>query len=133
MKVLTIGTFDTLHLGHLRLLSRAAWFGPLTVGVNTDTFVKTYKGKRPAQDQQTRLEAIRGVPDVDRAELSIGAGITMIRKEEPDLLAIGSDWLDHDYCSQLGTDREELTHLGVAVIFLPRTPGVSSTELRDAA
>ena len=51
MRVLTLGTFDVPHYGHLRLLERAAGFGDLFVGVNSDRFIKTYKGAAPAVPQ----------------------------------------------------------------------------------
>lgn len=133
MWVLTIGTFDLYHDGHDRLLERAAWFGPVTVGVNSDRFVHRYKGRAAKQRQHERLARIRENPLVTKAALNDGPGIDLIREFKPDLLVIGSDWLDKDYTAQLGTCEEELTALGVAVLFLPRTPGVSTTELREAA
>lgn len=130
MRVLTIGTFDLLHHGHLRLLERAATLGDLTVGVNTDTFVQHYKHRLPAQTAAERAANLAAAGF--NAVISHGPGIDLIRDTRPDLLAAGSDWLGRDYPAQLGTTPVELTELGVAVLFLPRTPGVSTTELRAA-
>lgn len=132
MKVLTLGSFDLLHYGHIRLFERAAKFGPLTVGVNSDRFITEYKGRAPAQNQQKRIANLTPGLGIERALLNDGPGIDLIRSLRPDILAIGSDWLDNDYTAQIGTDAERLAELGVSVLFLPRTIGVSTTELRAA-
>lgn len=130
-RVLTIGTFDLFHAGHERLLERCAWFGLVEVGVNTDRFVNFYKGRSPAEHQAIRVLHVRRM--VRHVHLNDGPGIELIRKVMPDILAIGSDWLGRDYPTQLGTTAEELAGLGISVLFLPRTPGISTTELREAA
>lgn len=132
MKVLTLGTFDCLHYGHIRLFERAARFGPLTAGVNSDRFVLEYKGRAAKENQQRRISNLTPGLGVERAILNDGPGIDVIRALRPDILAIGSDWLDQDYTAQLGTTAETLAELGVSVLFLPRTIGISTTELRAA-
>lgn len=132
MKVLTLGTFDLLHFGHIRLFERAARFGPLTVGVNSDRFVLEYKGRAAKENQHKRIANLTPGLGIERALLNDGPGIELIRSLRPDILAIGSDWLDQDYTAQLDTTAERLAELGVSVLFLPRTIGVSTTALRAA-
>lgn len=132
MRVLTIGTFDLLHCGHIRLFRRAAQFGELHVGVNSDRFVESYKGptREPFADRWRRVEKVGCVHGIHEND---GPGIDLIRALMPDLLAVGSDWLDRDYLRQIGTSAEELVALDVSVLFLPRTPGISTTQLRAVA
>lgn len=131
MRVLTIGTFDLLHCGHIRLFRRAAQFGELHVGVNSDRFVEHYKG-RPTRDVfQVRRDQVAAIDAVRKVHENDGPGIDLIRAVMPDLLVIGSDWLDRSYLEQIGTTAEELVVLDVSVLFLPRTPGVSTTQLRE--
>lgn len=131
-KVLTLGTFDLLHYGHVRLFERAQRYGPLTVGVNSDRFVEAYKGRAPEQSEQKRIANLKVGLGIDYVMLNDGPGIELIRRLRPDILVIGSDWLDRNYAKQLGTTAEQLTELNVAVLFLPRTIGISTTELRAA-
>lgn len=131
--VLTLGCFDQLHYGHVRLFERAAKFGRLTVGVNSDRFVEAYKGRASHESESLRMRNLANGLGIHRVMLNDGPGIALIRTLRPNLLAIGSDWLDKDYAGQLGTTAEELTELQVGVLFLPRTIGISSTELRATA
>ena len=131
--VLTIGTFDLFHRGHQRLLERAATFGTLFVGVNSDRFVREYKRRDAADSQDVRVRNVAALACVEQTVVNDGPGIDLIRDVSPSLLVIGSDWLPPaDYPAQLGTSAGELAGLGVAVLFLPRTPGVSTTELLHA-
>lgn len=131
--ILTIGTFDLLHRGHDVLLARASGFGRLIVGVNSDQFSNRYKGQYPIQSQEDRLANVRLHWGVDEAHLNDGPGVDLIREFKPELLVIGSDW-HNKYLTQIGITAEELfAELRCGVIYLPRTIGVSSTELRAAA
>ena len=96
-KVWTNGTFDVLHVGHLKLLEYAASFGQLTVGIDSDKRVKELKGlDRPFNntlDRKYFLESIKFVHNVvvfnSREEL-----IDMVKEFEPDYMVIGSDYID---------------------------------------
>ena len=133
MRVLTLGTFDQFHHGHKRLLDRAAGFGELTVGVNSDRFVLEYKKHKAVENETIRLGSVASHPGVAETLINDGPGIEVIRDLRPDLLVIGSDWLERDYLGQIGTTHVEIMRLRVGILFLPRTPGVSSAELRAAA
>lgn len=127
--VLTLGCWDLLHVGHLNLLKRAAALGTLTVGVNDDTFVATYK-QPCVQTCDERMAALRCLPWVHSATPNYDAGRTLILDLRPRLLVIGSDWHENGYLTQIGCTQQELDEWGVGVVYLPRTPGVSSSDLR---
>ena len=122
-RVITYGTYDLLHEGHLNLLRRAKDLGDyLIVGVTNDSFDRE-RGKLNVRDNVLeRVEAIRatGIADKIIIEDYVGQKIDDIIKYDVDIFAIGSDWegkFDYlkEYCE---------------VVYLPRTEGVSSTMLR---
>lgn len=121
--VLTYGTFDLLHLGHLRLLKRASNLGDkLIVGVSTDRF-NHEKCKRAAQPYWLRAWVIKKLRYVDKiiAERSWDQKVKDIKKHKVDILVMGSDW------------KGKFDDLPCKVIYLDRTEGVSSAELREWA
>ena len=124
-KVITYGTYDLLHEGHINLLKRAKELGDyLIVGVTSDSFDRD-RGKLNVQNNVLeRVDAVRktGFADQIIIEDYVGQKIDDIQKYNVDIFAIGSDWegrFDYlrEYCD---------------VIYLPRTEGISSTMLRNA-
>ena len=123
-KVITYGTFDLLHCGHIRLLKRAKMLGDyLIVGVTADDFDKTRGKINVQQSLMERVEAVRatGIADEIIIEEYEGQKIDDIRKYDVDIFTVGSDWrtkFDYltDYCE---------------VIYLERTHGISSSEIRE--
>jgi cytidyltransferase-like protein len=140
--VLTIGTFDLLHVGHLELLegcrALAGGSGSVVVAVNRDAFVERYKGRRPVRSLEHRLELVRGLADVDAGVVNLGdedSGL-VIDLVAPDHVAIGDDWLDpgrdeRRYLAQLGITAAWLSDRRLAVTYLPRTRGASTTATRQ--
>ena len=126
-RVLTLGTFDRFHLGHLRLLERAAQFGALHVGVNSDRFATSYK-RTPGIGERERYAIVAALRCVQRTYINEGPGRRLIDYVRPALIAVGSDWHGNSYLAQIGVDQDWLDERGIAVVYLPRTPGVSSTE-----
>lgn len=123
-KVITYGTYDLLHEGHLNLLKRAKSLGDyLIVGVTSDRF-DFERGKLNVRNNVLeRVEAVRktGYADEIIIEDYIGQKIDDIQKYEIDIFAIGSDWENKfDYLKEF-----------CEVVYLPRTEGVSSTKLRN--
>lgn len=113
------------------MLKRATWLGKLTVGVNTDRFVASYKAE-PEQGQDQRVAALQSLGYV--TVLNDGPGTDLIFDLRPRTLAIGPDWFDRDYLGQIGMTADELFGLDVVLAFVPppRVPGLSSTALRKA-
>lgn len=122
-KVITYGTYDLLHQGHLNLLRRAKELGDyLIVGVTNDNFDRERGKLNVCNNVLERVEAVRttGLADLIIIEDYIGQKIDDIQKYGVDIFAIGSDWegkFDYlnEYCK---------------VVYLPRTKGISSTLLR---
>ena len=123
-RVLTYGTFDLLHYGHIRLLKRAKELGDyLIVAVSTDQF-NEIKGKKAYHNFETRklmLEAVRYV-DLVIPEENWEQKANDIKKYEVDVLVMGDDWKTSDKFQNLEKYCE--------VKFLPRTEGVSTTKIK---
>lgn len=136
--VLTIGSFDLLHPGHLELLRACRQYagddGRVVVGLNRDTFIERYKGRNPVQGYEHRAEMLRACRLVDLVVCNIGdfSSRECIDVVKPDLLAIGSDWGEKDYLGQLGIDQAWLDDRHLVIRYVPRTRNVSSSALREA-
>lgn len=123
-KVITYGTYDLLHQGHINLLKRAKALGDyLIVGVTNDNFDRERGKLNVHNNVLERVEAVKatGLADKIIIEDYVGQKIDDIQKYEVDIFAIGSDWegkFDYlnEYCK---------------VVYLPRTEGISSTMLRE--
>ena len=124
VKVITYGTYDLLHHGHVRLLERAKALGDyLIVGVTADDFDKTRGKINVKQTLIERIEAVRatGLADEIIVEEYEGQKIDDIKRLGVDIFTVGSDWVGkfdylNEYCK---------------VVYLDRTKGISSTELRS--
>ena len=128
MRVLTIGSFAVPHIGHAAFLRASAEYGELTVGVNSDAFIATYKGSEPPFNQTERMELIRSLGY--RVHLNDGPGRELIYEVQPDILTIGSDWLTRDYHRQIDLMPDEFEELGITLAYIPMRPiGISSTEV----
>ena len=122
-RVMTYGTFDLFHIGHLRLLQRIRMMGThITVGLSTDGF-NNIKGKKAVDTYERRRDHVMETGLVNRVipEERWDQKIRDIRDYRIDLLVMGSDWMGEfdflkDYCK---------------VCYLPRTSGISSTFLRE--
>ena len=123
MNILTYGTFDLLHKGHINLFSRAKKLGDvLVVGLSTDEFNRE-KGKRSYFTFSERYKLLQLVPSIDLIipESSWEQKIDDINKYNIDIFVIGSDWtgkFDYlkDYCE---------------VVYLPRTDNISSSQIKE--
>jgi glycerol-3-phosphate cytidylyltransferase len=123
-KVITYGTFDLLHQGHINLLKRAKELGDyLIVGVTSDSFDKG-RGKLNVRNNVIeRIEAVRqtGYADEIIIEDYLGQKIDDIQKYDADIFAIGSDWEGKfDYLNEF-----------CQVVYLPRTPEISTTQIKN--
>ena len=124
-KVITYGTFDLLHYGHINLLRRAKSLGDyLIVGLSTDEFNNKEKNKECYFDYENRkslLDAVRYV-DLVVPEENWKQKISDIQKYNIDVFVIGDDWKGKfDY----------LKDFGVEVVYLPRTKEISTSKIKN--
>lgn len=123
-RILTYGTFDLLHYGHIRLLKRAKELGDyLIVALSTDEF-NNIKGKKAYHNYETRkkmLEAIRYV-DLVIPENNWEQKIDDVKKYFIDVTVMGDDWEGNEKFEQLREYCE--------VVYLPRTEGISTTKIK---
>ena len=123
IKVITYGTYDLLHQGHINLLRRAKELGDyLIVGVTSDSFDRGRGKLNVRNNVLERVEAVKATGYADEVIIEdyLGQKIDDIQKYDIDIFAIGSDWVGkfdylNEYCK---------------VVYLPRTEGISSTMLR---
>lgn len=122
-KVITYGTYDLLHQGHINLLRRAKALGDyLIVGVTNDSFDRERGKLNVRNNVLERVEAVKATGFVDEVIIEdyVGQKIDDVQKYDVDIFAIGSDWEGKfDYLKEF-----------CEVVYLPRTEGVSSTMLR---
>jgi glycerol-3-phosphate cytidylyltransferase len=120
--VITFGTFDVLHVGHIRVLRRAAALGDrLVVGVSADRLNVSKKGRAPVFSQEERLEIVGSLKMVDEVfvEESLELKRDYVTQHRADVLAMGNDWEGKfDFLSDI-----------CEVVYFPRTPSVSTTAL----
>lgn len=126
-RVLVFGTFDELHTGHLFFLESAKTLGDtLTVSVARDGHVRALKNKEPKQDEQTRLQNIRLIPEVDDAMLSdevIGSFVSL-NQIKPDLIVLG---YDQDELARAILDWSKTSGFSVPVQRIPKQDYVFQT------
>lgn len=124
-RILTYGTFDLLHYGHIRILKRAKELGDyLVVALSTDEFNAT-KGKKAYHSYETRkkmLEAIRYV-DLVIPENNWEQKIDDIKDYKIDVCVMGDDWA--------GSDKFDYLKEYCDVVFLERTPGISTSMIKN--
>ena len=124
-KVITYGTFDLLHYGHINLLKRAKSLGDyLIVGLSTDDFNNTEKNKESYFDYENRKSLLDAVKYVDLVipEETWDQKVLDIQKYNVDIFVIGDDWKGKfDY----------LEDFGIEVVYLPRTNEISTTKIKN--
>ena len=124
-KILTVGTFDLLHHGHINLLKKAKELGDyLIVGLSSDEFA-LYKGKKTVFNFEQRkeiLESLKYVDEVFYVDSFYNEIIETIERK-PDIFVIGKDY-------EGKFDR--LEDFGIKVIYFDRTPDISSSQIRKA-
>ena len=126
----TTGVFDMFHIGHLNILKHAKeQCDYLIVGVSTDEVVQSYKNKTPIIPFEERIAIVQELKCVDRAVPQTSMDkMEAWKKYHFDALFHGSDWKGSDMYNKM---IEEFSEVGVDVVFLPHTEGVSSTLLSE--
>lgn len=121
-RIITFGTFDVFHIGHLRILKRAKSLGEhLIVGVSSDALNISKKGRAPIYTQEERLEIIRSIKYVDDIflEESLEKKAEYIKQFAADTLVMGDDW----------RGRFDVFKNICEVVYLERTPSISTTAI----
>lgn len=122
MRVITFGTFDILHYGHIRILQRAKEMGTsLIVGVSSDALNEKKKGRKPVYSEFERMEIIRSLRCVDEVflEESLEKKSEYILNNSADILVMGNDW-EGKFDEFQGICK---------VHYLERTPSISTTSI----
>jgi glycerol-3-phosphate cytidylyltransferase len=133
--VVTLGTFDLYHHGHVRLFKacrKLAEDGIVVVGLNSDEFIKKYKGKPPVMSYEERHEVVESCRYVDMVVENEAGGDSKptLLKYHPDLLVIGSDWAKKDYYAQMDFTQEWLDEQDIQLVYVPYTEGISTTDIK---
>lgn len=138
MRLLTIGTFDPLHVGHVELFAamrRLAGEGPdaVYVGVNGDEFVARIKRRPPVMPGEQRRALIEACRSVDMGLIHDGDTRAMVVNVKPDFMVLGMDWATKDIYDQWGIGREWLAEQGIGVLYVDHAHScdVTSTMLRQ--
>jgi glycerol-3-phosphate cytidylyltransferase len=120
--VITFGTFDVFHAGHLNILQRAKNLGDrLCVGVSSDRLNMKKKGRNPIYSERDRMQIIAGLKCVDEVflEESLEEKMAYIRQYQAGILVMGDDWQGRfDGCAEI-----------CRVVYLARTPSISTTSI----
>lgn len=122
-RIATFGTFDLFHVGHLNILRRARELGDwLAVGISTDELNVSKKGIPPVHSYQHRAAIVGALRCVDHvfAEHSLEMKCDYLLEVRADVLVMGDDW----------AGRFDLFSDIVEVVYLPRTPEISSTNIK---
>lgn len=126
------GTFDLPHVGHVDFLRMCSRLGKVVVSLNTDEFVKEFKGKKPIMSYEEREVMLLSnkyvygvIPNMGGADSKIA--ISHVR---PDIIAIGQDWAEKDYYKQMGFTQQWLNENDIVLVYLPRTIESSTTKIK---
>ncbi len=122
--VITFGTYDLFHIGHIRILMRAKSLGDkLVVGVSTDELNFSKKGVLPVFTLPERMELLRALSCVDDVfpEESLELKADYIKTHRADILVMGDDW----------KGKFDKFNSICQVIYLPRTQGISTTKIKE--
>lgn len=129
MKVITYGTFDLFHYGHYNLLHRAKALGDyLVVGISSDEMCLK-KGKATVLPLAKRMEIVSNLRFVDEViiENNMEQKVHDIRDKDIDIFVLGDDYRD---VFPKMKECDEITKQGCKVVFLERTPDISTTQLK---
>lgn len=134
-KVYSGGTFDLFHTGHVELLQYCREFagdGKVVVALNTDDFITEFKGKPPVMNYEERKDVLKACIYVDEVVPNEDGSDSRptILEVNPDIIVIGMDWLEKDYCKQMDFTPEWLSEHRISLAYVPRTRGISTTQIK---
>lgn len=126
----TAGVYDMFHIGHLNVIRNAKELCDyLVVAVSTDELVQEYKHKTPIIPFENRIEIVRSIRYVDLAISQTDMDKkSAALKNNANVMFVGDDWKGTEKWNRI---EEELKKVGIDVVYLPHTDGISSSMLRD--
>jgi len=132
LRVYTGGTFDLFHSGHVNFLMLCAEIGSVTVALNTDEFIESYKGKPPVIGYKDRADVLKACKYVKEVIPNSGGmdSKPSILEAAPNVVAIGSDWARRDYYKQMQFTQDWLDEKGISLLYIPYYPSISSSEVK---
>ena len=123
--VFIAGAFDALHYGHINILKRAQALGDeLSVGINDDSYCAAKGPRRPVDTASVRTKKLMATGLVDWVYTFSGSPISLIKTLKPDIIVVGDD-----YTVETTVGYPECLAWGGKITILPRTPGISTTDL----
>lgn len=135
--IYTGGSFEILHWGHINFLRQckaiAGKEGRVVVSLNTDEFIKSYKGIEPVFNYEERKALLEQSEYVDEVIPNIGNADSKqaILKVKPNFIVIGSDWASKDYYKQMGFTQDWLDKNKIVLIYVPYTQIISTTIIKE--
>ena len=136
IKIYTGGSFSAPHIGHAIFFEQIKRFWPesfLTVSLNIDEFICRFKNKLPIFSYSERVNYLIQLKSIDKIIPNIGNEDSKISilQEKPDIIAIGNDWLEKDYCKQMSFNADWLSEQKIGLIYVPRIGGLSVTLIEE--
>lgn len=125
MKIVTFGTFDLTHIGHINILERCKKMNngdnTVIVGISSDKFTYEKKSRYPYFDENSRIKIVKSLKFVDEVflEESFDKKEEYLKKHNADVLVMGSDW----------EGKFDMYNNICKVVYLPRTPDISTTNI----
>ena len=134
MKILyTGGTFDIFHFGHTSFLKQCSMISDqVVISLNTDQFVKDFKGKYPIMNYSERELSLLNCPYVTKVVPNFSGADSKptILSVNPNMIAIGDDWAHKDYYKQMGFTQAWLEENGIVLLYIPYTSKISTSEIK---
>jgi glycerol-3-phosphate cytidylyltransferase-like family protein len=114
-------------------LKRCAELGSVTVSLNTDEFIQSYKGKPPVIPYEERAAVLLSCRYVSAVVPNMGGHDSRVAIElvKPDIIVVGSDWARRDYYAQMGFDQDWLDERGIAMCYVPYGTITSTTQIKE--
>lgn len=135
MKIYCGGSFDILHVGHIKFFLDIKKLFPkseIVVALNTDYFIQSYKGKKPIFNYKEREEQLllTGIVNKVVENTFNEDSKPTILAVQPDIVAVGTDWADRNYCEQMSFDGDWLAEHNITLMFIPNQKVVSSSAIK---
>ena len=129
----TGGTFDIFHFGHTNFLKQCSMIADeVVVALNTDEFIKEFKGKAPIMTYKERERSLLNCPFVDKVVPNFSGADSKptILSAKPTIVAIGDDWAHKDYYKQMQFTQTWLEEQQIVLVYVPYTREISTSEIK---